>query len=928
MPLLRISRIHLVILIFYFSYVIAFSGCEKRPAQVQELMAPAGNRPAEIVARGETVLPNGRLVTPQGVEVKVAPHPYGLALSSDGRMLVTSNSGTWPISASIISGLSSSSPTVQQIPPGYPPRNSEPDLKSVYLGVAIAQNNRTLYLSEGNNGKIGIFDLKTRRDLGKLSLDGRYRGKSYQNSLAGDVKLSPDGKDLYALDLAHFRMVVFDTHSRRMIASVPVGRLPFGLALSPDGKTAYVTNVGMFRYSLVPGYSPKDALHTGLDFPPFGFPSKEAENGTVVQGKKIPGLGTPNVPESNSVYILDITDPGHPAVKAKTRTGIPTGPGSVGGSSPGAVVAGGDKVYVSNSAQDSISILDARTGKEERTLLLEPAKAVAGLRGLLPFGLALSPDGSRLYVACAGINALAVIDTLQEKVLGYVPTGWFPARVIVSPDGKTLYVDNAKGLGAGPNGGANFHEGPTGDYIGDITPGVITIMPSPETDKLGELTAQVLRNNGFIPQEELARPVDFPVPPDGQASEKIKYVVFIVKENRTFDQIFGDVKSVGDEQVNGDPSLSHYGDDATVSEKGEPTEEHVRVSPNHHALAERFGLSDNYYVDSDVSVDGHHWLVGNYPNTEFESAWPAGYGGQFNFVPDQNAPGRLEIGSTSPAPEDFLEAGSLWEHLARHNVTFRNYGENLELAGNSEEGGSEPTGVRESVNIPMPEVLFKNTSRTYPNFNTSIPDQYRFKQFKQEFDERYLSGNEPLPQFMYLWLCNDHTAKPRPADGYPYRASYVADNDLALGKLIELFSHSPFWKNMAIFVTEDDAQNGQDHVDAHRSLLLVISPYSRRGVSHVHASMLSILKTFNLIFGLPPINQYDAAATSLADRFTDKPDFSTYTPAPEDSRIFDPAKARDPDYFASRGLPLPPSAEFDNPAAIRKQMDRKQPARM
>jgi YVTN family beta-propeller protein len=923
---MRVSGIRLAIFAVFLSGAIFFSGCEKHPAQVAELVAPAGNRPTEINPRGETVLPNGRLVTPQGVQVKVAPHPYGLALSPDGKTLVTSNSGTWPFSVSIISDLSSSQPSVQQIPPGYPQRGSEPDPKSVYLGVAIAPDNHTLYLSEGNNGKVGIFDLKTRRDLGTLTLDSRYQGKTYQNSLAGDMKLSPDGKDLYALDLAHFRMVVFDTHSRRMIASVPVGRLPFGLSLSPDGKTAYVTNVGMFRYSVVPGYNPKDALHTGLDFPPFGFPSKEAENGTVVQGKKIPGLGSPNVPQSNSVFVLDVANPAHPEVKAMTRTGIPTGPKSVGGSSPGAVVADAEKVYVSNSAQDSISILDAHTGKEEKTLLLEPAKSVDGLRGLLPFGLALSPDGGRLYVACAGINALAVIDTQQEKVLGYVPTGWFPARVIVSPDGKTLYVDNAKGFGAGPNGGANFHEGPAGDYIGDITQGVISIMPAPQTDKLGELTRQVLRNNGFVPQEETTRATDFPVPPAGQPSQKIKYVVFIVKENRTFDQIFGDLKSVDGQQVNSDPSLAHFGDDATVSEKGEPTYQHVHVSPNHHALAERFGLGDNYYVDSDVSVDGHHWLVGNYPNTEFESAWPAGYGGQFDFVPDQDAPGRLEIGSTSPSPEDFLEAGSLWEHLARHNVTFRNYGENLEIAGYTEEGGSEPTGVREATNMPMPEVLFQNTSRTYPDFNTSIPDQYRFKQFKQEFDELYVSGKQPMPQFMYIWLPDDHTAKPRPSDGYAYRASYVADNDLALGKLVELFSHSPFWKNMAIFVTEDDAQSGQDHVDAHRSLLMVISPYSRRGVSHVHTSMLSILKTFNLIFGLPPINQYDAAATSLADSFTDRPDFTPYTPLAEDSRIFDPAKARDPNYFASRGLPLPPSADLDDPGAIRKQMDHKQQA--
>jgi hypothetical protein len=230
--------------------------------------------------------------------------------------------------------------------------------------------------------------------------------------------------------------------------------------------------------------------------------------------------------------------------------------------------------------------------------------------------------------------------------------------------------------------------------------------------------------------------------------------------------------------------------------------------------------------------------------------------------------------------------------------------------------------VREGVNVPMPEVLFKNTSRSYPTFNTSIPDQYRLEQFQHEFDMRYLSGKEPLPQLLYIWLPNDHTAKPRPKDGYPYRASYVADNDLALGKLIELFSHSPFWKHMAIVVTEDDAQDGQDHMDAHRSLLLVISPYSRRGVSHVHTSMVSILKTIDLIFGMPPLNQYDAAATSLADSFTNHPDISPYNALPEDPRIFDPAKARDSAFKARTARALPPSAPLDDPAVIRREMNR------
>jgi len=181
---------------------------------------------------------------------------------------------------------------------------------------------------------------------------------------------------------------------------------------------------------------------------------------------------------------------------------------------------------------------------------------------------------------------------------------------------------------------------------------------------------------------------------------------------------------------------------------------------------------------------------------------------------------------------------------------------------------------------------------------------------------RFANGKGSLPQFLYIWLPNDHIAKPRPEDGYHYRASYVADNDLALGKLVELFSHSAFWKDMAIFVTEDDAQGGQDHVDAHRSLLLVISPYARRGVSHVHTSIASILKTFDLIFGLPPLNQYDAAATDLSDMFTDTPDLTPFKALPSDTRIFDPAKVQEP------GLELQarPGAPLDDPETIRREM--------
>jgi hypothetical protein len=654
-----------------------------------------------------------------------------------------------------------------------------------------------------------------------------------------------------------------------------------------------------------------------LDFPPYGFPSKEAAEGTTVEGKQIPGLGDPNVPEANSLWVIDVADPAQPKVIAKIKTGIQVGDRSVGGSSPGAVVAGGDRVFVSNATQDSITIINARSNQVERTILLEPAATVKGLRGVLPFGMALSSDEKRLYVACSGINAVGVLDARKGEVLGYLPTAWFPARLAVSPEGKTLYVASAKGFGAGPNGGPHFQEGPEGTYIGDITHGFVSIVSIPEGRVLEQMTARVLKNNGFVFKTKTTpRSAEFPVPPPGQPSTKIHHVVFIVRENRTFDEVFGDLRIAG-ATVEGEPSMARWGENALVKEKGETAVvQGARVTPNAHALARRFAFSDNFYVDSDVSVDGHHWLVGNYPNEVLESGWPAAYGGKLDFVPDADAPGRLSIQCGNPCPETYLEAGSLWEHLARHHISFRNYGEGVWLSGSHDGPGLMPTGLRQAVNIPMPEVLFENTSRSYATGNENLSDQYRFGQFQREFELRFANGKGPLPQFLYIWLPNDHTADPRPQDGYHYRASYVADNDLALGKLVELFSHSPFWKDMAIFVTEDDAQDGRDHVDAHRSLLLVISPYARRGVSHVHTSIASILKTFDLVFGLPYLNQYDAAGTDLSDMFTDAPDFTPFEALPSDTRIFDPAKIREP------GLEMQarPSAPLDDPETIRREM--------
>jgi DNA-binding beta-propeller fold protein YncE len=880
-----------------------------------ELRAPAADRPVKIAPGGEAVLPSGRLITPLGRQVKVAPHPYGLALSPDGKTLVTANSGTHPFSISIVTGLESAKPRVAQIPPGFQPADADPD--SVFLGVAVAPDNRTLYVSEGNNGKVGIFDLVTYRRRGSVSLDGTFQGKTYAHSLTAALEISPDGHRLYVLDLAHFRLGILDLDSRQVLSSLPVGRMPFGLALSPDGKVAYVSNVGMFQYSPIPGWDEAKPKQTGLDFPPFGFPSRESAAGVTIQDKQIPGLGDPHVPEANSLWVVDLSNPAAPAVTAKIKTGVEIGEQSVGGSSPGAVVAGAHRVFVSNATQDSVTVIAAGSNQVEKTIRLEPTDALQGLRGVLPFGMALDRDEKRLYVACSGINAVAVLDAQGGQVLGYFPTAWFPARLALSPDGRTLYVANSKGFGAGPNGGPKFHPGPEGSYIGDITHGFVSIVNPPEGSALAENTARVLKNNGFLVETQpTPRASEFPVPTPGRPSAKIRHIVFVVRENRTFDEVLGDVRIAGD-RVQGEPRLARWGEDARVTDKAETrVVQHARVTPNAHALVRRFAFSDNFYVDSDVSVDGHHWLVGNYPNEVVESEWPAAYGDKLGFRADADAPGRLNLDCGNPCPETYLEAGSLWEHLARHHISFRNYGEGYAFPGGHGDAGFLPTGARESVNMPMPEVLFENTSRSYAAFNTNISDQYRLGQFEREFELRYASGKEPLPQFLYIWLPNDHTANPRPEDGYPYRASYVADNDLALGKLVELFSHSPFWKDMAIFVTEDDAQDGRDHVDAHRSLLLVISPYARRGVSHVHTSMASILKTFDLIFGLPYLNQYDAASTDLSDLFTAAPDFTPFVALSSDTRIFDPKKVREP------GLEMQarPSEPLDDPDTIRREM--------
>jgi YVTN family beta-propeller protein len=522
----------------------------------------------------------------------------------------------------------------------------------------------------------------------------------------------------------------------------------------------------------------------------------------------------------------------------------------------------------------------------------------------MPSGLVLHTG--RLYVAESGINAVAVVDTKTMDVISHIPVGWNPSAVAFSPDSTTLYVVNTKGKGAGPNGGSK-HDKNAPTYVGSLEYGSLSaillgILPAPEM-----LTQSVIDAN-------MKAIVDQPALP------RLKHCFFVIRENRTYDEVLGDLS-----RANGDPSLARYGMDGWISERAAPPASstvpvtsgvhvhksakaaarkspaaaspsattHLQVTPNLHALADRFAMSDNFFVDSDVSADGHRWLMGINPTPYFNTAWSSGYGGRRHDSPVATQPGRRAMfgGADAPMPEDEPQFGSLWEHIVAGGKGVLNYGEGLEIEGNAEIDGTAPEGQRLLLNSPLLKPIFESTDRSYPTFNLGIPDQYRVEEFERDFRRRIRTGD--LPGLIVIRLPGDHTADPRPKDGYPYRASYVADNDLALGRIIDFLSRTPVWKDSALFVTEDDAQDGVDHIDAHRSVLLVASPWVKPGaVSHQHTSMGSITRTIDQLLGLGPLNLEDALAGEIAGIFDIQGHLESYKARPSDPRVFAPAKAR------------------------------------
>jgi YVTN family beta-propeller protein len=590
-------------------------------------------------------------------------------------------------------------------------------------------------------------------------------------SFPAGIALSADGTRLYAADNGSGGLAVVDTAGGQVTGQVATGPNPFGVALGADGATAYVSNWGTNTLSAI-------------------------DTATLT-------------------VRATITVGSHPTAMVRNPV---TG-----------------ELYVAVTDADTIAVVDPAAAVVTRSISLAPYEGAPV--GTSPEGLTVTPDGRTLYAANAGNNDVAVVDLAgdgrrNDRVRGLVPTAWYPTTVTLTRDGSRLLVTNAKGLGAGPNPrGPNPTLTDYGQYVGSMIIGTLSDIPVPSGDRLERYTEQVRRNDRFDASEG-GQAAGAVIPARPGTRTPIKHVLYIVKENRTYDQVFG---SLG--RGNGDPSLTLFGDES---------------APNQRALARRFVTLDNFYTDGAVSSDGWEWATASSSNSYNEHLWPVAYGGR----------GRADDVYTNPATDPGKITGDsrIWDRLDNAGVSYRNYG--------MWAGGPLPAQV-----FPTEPRLASHTDPNFAALDLTITDNSRVDEWVREFGQFVANGQLPTVQF--LRLGNDHTFGTSP--GHPTPRAMVADNDLAVGRIVDAVSHSPYWKDTAIFVTEDDAQNGPDHVDAHRTTALVVSPYTQTGrVDSTQYSTVSMMRTMELLAGIGPLTQYDAAATPMVRSFTRRPSLRPY----------------------------------------------------
>jgi YVTN family beta-propeller protein len=499
------------------------------------------------------------------------------------------------------------------------------------------------------------------------------------------------------------------------------------------------------------------------------------------------------------------------------------------GRHPSALLLSGNRLFVTSSTTDSISVVDTRTSKVAKTF--SDAPPAGPHEGSTPNALAISADGKRLFVAEADNNAVALFDTTSGTLLGRVPTDWYPAAL--ARVGDDVIVVNAKGRGTQANPGRvqPDRKNPPGnrDYIlGQVEGTLMSLSANVSARQLSRFTQRVVKANGWDRTRNAQR-----YPP-------FKHVIYIIKENRTYDQVFGDMPE-GD----GDRSLVYFDEN---------------VSPNHHALARRFGLFDRFFVNAEVSADGHLWSTSAYAGEYVNKTMPSQYSSRGRTY-DYNGVNRGRL----VADEDDVASpvGYLWDLAITGKISLRNYGE---FVVEGKEVG------RKETFIPTKRALASRTCLDFPTFDLSIPDQKRVDVWMSEFNRYVADGN--LPALQIMSLPNDHTSGTAP--GKPTPRAYMADNDLGLGRMVEAVSKSPFWRDTVFFVLEDDAQNGPDHVDAHRSVLLVISAYNKPGVGHRFTNTTDVLATIEEILGLDSLSQFDHYGRPLREIFASTADLTPY----------------------------------------------------
>lgn len=626
--------------------------------------------------------------------------------------------------------------------------------------------------------------------------------------------------------------------------------------------------------------------------------------------------------------------------------------------------AEGTRLFVVNSNADSVSVID--TSSDQEIERIDVRLAENALVGASPEGIALSEDERTLYVANAHSNAVAVVslsekargekpqtknsETAKSKILGFVPTGQYPSAVAVA-DGK-LFIGNGKGTGFEPSSmrvsNTGFTPNPPnaafppnkeknrqgGQYSGSIVSGNISMVALPDEPALARYTQQTMENDGLM---------DFAPPKLFAGESPIKHVVYIIKENRTYDQVFGDVKTSGDgHPADGEPAIAIFGNGDTARR---PDGTAQAVTPNHHALAQRFGLFDRFFVNSEASPDGHNWSTAAFSTDYVDKAFRWNYSDRgrtydfegYNRLPDYEPPSELQLdkfhGDALAALTDLLEkhlpyrlgftdVGEpktlyLWDAAARAGLSYRNYGEFITVISANDVGAAKQKRHKEYPDIskavrdiPNKPSLADHHSPSFRSFDVTAPDSMtadcykaalaspqtadaavtqenadakcrgnsRFgewlAEFKQFVAQREAGKPDPMPALTVMRFPNDHTTGIK--KGFPTPQFMVADNDYAVGRLVEAISSSVYWKDTAIFVVEDDAQSGPDHVDSHRSVGLAISAYNKPGaLIHRFHSTVSMIRTIEMLLGIPPMNQLDASAIPM-DVFQDKPDLTPY----------------------------------------------------